>query len=276
MGDISKTKTWWKEFIKICLATTISIVFTFGTAALVDSCKRVKDRKMTALMVMSNIEDYARSLDNLAKVMARKDTVAAWLLSLPEEDVKKADPAYFSEPIREVIFLQVLSHDKTAESIFSSNMDTWKNMGNFRFIDNVGDCFSNMNWMEDYWNRQVEEAETMFLRVQKEAEQNSDHLIVRLLKDQDMRLYLNRIHSIAVWFEGNAITYRQMNRVNMQLLNISEKEVMDFTDQMKDKMDLEVEEDPYKDLERGLLNPDSLETIKPYKQKLDSLLSQRQ
>ncbi|MBO7561336.1 MAG: hypothetical protein J6T04_00435 [Bacteroidales bacterium] len=272
MGEISKSKTWWKEFIKICLATTISIVFTFGTAALVDSCKRVKDRKMTALMVMSNIEDYARSLENMAKVMARKDTVAAWLLSLPEEDVKKADPAYFSEPIREVIFLQVLSHDKTAESIFSSNMDTWKNMGNFRFIDNVGDCFSNMNWLEDYWNRQVEDAETMFLRVQKEAEQNSDHLINRLLKDHEMRMYLNRLHSMAVWFEGNAITYRQMNRINMQLMNISEKEVMDFTDQMKDKMDLEVDEDPYKNLERGLLNPDSLETMKPYKQMLDSLL----
>ena len=124
MGENSKSKAWWQDFLKMCLATTISIVFTFGTASLVDSCKRVKDRKMAALMVMSNIEDYARSLDNLAKVMARKDTVAAWLLSLPEEDVKKVDPAFFGEPIREVIFLQVLSHDKTAESIFSSNMDT--------------------------------------------------------------------------------------------------------------------------------------------------------
>ena len=272
MGESNNSKGWWKEFLKICLATTISIVFTFGTAALVDSCKRVKDRKMTALMVMSNIEDFARSLENQAKVMARKDTVAAWLLSLKEDELKKVDPSYFGEPIREVIFLRVLSHDKTAESIFSSNMDTWKNMGNFRFIDNVGDCFSNMNWMENYWNRQVEEAETIFLRLQKEAEQNSDHLIVRLLKDNEMRMYLNRIHSMALWFEGNAIAYRQSNRINMKLMNISEKEVMDFTDEKKENVDLDVDEDPYKDLSRDLLNPDSLETIKPYKQMLDSLL----
>ena len=275
MGEDAKSNTWWKEFLKICLATTISIVFTFGTAALVDSCKRVKDRKMTALMVMSNIEDFARSLDNQAKVMARKDTVAAWLLSLPEDVVKKVDQEYFSEPIREVIFLQVISHDKTAESIFSSNMDTWKNMGSFRFIDNVGDCFSNMNWIEKYWNSQVEEAETNFLRVQKEVEKNSENLIVRLLKDEDMRLYLNRIHAMAVWFEGNAISYRQMNRINMQLMGISEKEVMDFTDEKKEVMELDVDEDPYKNLSRNLLNPDSLETMRPYTQFLDSLLNQK-
>lgn len=27
------------------------------------------------------------------------------------------------------------------ESIFSSSVDTWKNLGNFQFIENVGNCF---------------------------------------------------------------------------------------------------------------------------------------
>jgi len=273
MGENSKSKAWWNEFLKICLATTISIVFTFGSASLVDSCKRVKDRKMTAMMVISNIEDFARSLDAQAKVMARKDTVATWLMSLPEDVVKNVPPDYFDEAIREIIFLQVLSHDKTAENIFSSNMDTWKNMGNFRFIDNVGDCFSNMNWMENYWNRQVEDTEAIFLRVTKEAQKNSDHLIVRLLKDEDMRIYLNRIHSISLWFEGNAKSYRQMNRLNMKLMDITEKEVMDFTDDKEEKTEFEIEDDPYKDVVRDFLSPDSLYTMKPYNHLLDSLLN---
>ena len=40
------------------LGTTISIVLTFGTAAWLDHRQQIKNRRQTAMMVLSNIEDF--------------------------------------------------------------------------------------------------------------------------------------------------------------------------------------------------------------------------
>ena len=40
------------------LGTTISIVLTFGTSAWLDHRQQIKNRRQTAMMVLSNIEDF--------------------------------------------------------------------------------------------------------------------------------------------------------------------------------------------------------------------------
>jgi len=144
-------RTWahgstWKELLLTIIGTTISIILTFGTAACLDRCERVDDRKMSALMVMSNIESFSRNVDLMAQDIARCDSIGTWLLSLPQDRLNKISPEEASDIINEVIgSINFLSHDKTAESIFSNNIETWKNMDNFQFIDNVGKCFAKMN-----------------------------------------------------------------------------------------------------------------------------------
>ena len=59
-------KVWWKDFLVAILATTVSIILTFGTASLVDRIKQKKERRLTALMVMSNIESFARNMESCA------------------------------------------------------------------------------------------------------------------------------------------------------------------------------------------------------------------
>ena len=72
-------RTWAKgstmrEMALAIIATTISIILTFGTAALLERCQRVEDRKLSAMMVMSNIEQFSRQLDRLAQDMAYRDS----------------------------------------------------------------------------------------------------------------------------------------------------------------------------------------------------------
>ena len=150
-------REWWKAFVVAILATTVSIVFTFGSAAIVNRSKQKKERRLTALMVMSNIESFARELEATAVDLAPIDSAATWLLQVPIDDVAKLGNAPFNEPFSIVFGIPFLRHDRTAETIFSSNIDTWKNMGNFKFIDNVGTCFSQMNWMEEFYNDAVTE-----------------------------------------------------------------------------------------------------------------------
>ena len=52
----------------------------------------------------------------------------------------------------EALRLRFVSRDHTAENIFESSIDTWDNMGNVKFIDMIGQCFSQMNSVEEIWN----------------------------------------------------------------------------------------------------------------------------
>ena len=56
-------RNWWKDFVVAILATTVSIVLTFGTSKLIEHNNQKKERRLTALMVMSSIESFARSID---------------------------------------------------------------------------------------------------------------------------------------------------------------------------------------------------------------------
>ena len=100
-------------------------------------------------MVMSSIESFARTLDESAKDWDRMDSVAVWLLRLPIDEVARLGDDPFEAAVQEVFQAPIIRHDNTAETIFSSNIDTWKNLGSFRFVDNVGACFSYMNWIEE-------------------------------------------------------------------------------------------------------------------------------
>ena len=114
------------------------------------------------MMVMGSIEQFARQLEEIEKDTAHRDSIATWLLSIPIEDVVKYGDSLFIDALSETIDLSAVTYDRTAETIFSSNIDTWKNMGNFKFINSVGNCFSEMNLIEEHHNGSVLELLAVF------------------------------------------------------------------------------------------------------------------
>lgn len=84
----NKSKSWVKDLLVAFAGTTLSIVLTFGTSAFIDYVKRNKDRRMTALMVLSNIESSVRSLeesDGIDHIFEHPENYAG--NSLSEEEV---------------------------------------------------------------------------------------------------------------------------------------------------------------------------------------------
>lgn len=264
---------FWKDFVVAIIATTISIVLTFGTASLVNRNNQKKERRLTALMVMSNIETFARDLEETENEMATIDSVATWLLRLRIDDVVKLGNSPFNEPIAVVFGVPIMHHDKTAETIFSSNIDTWKNMGNYNFIDNVGKCFSQMNWIEEYYNDyilQINSTKDRIYNNPKDFPGNS--LIEKYLRDEPLRRQLLKPHSIRRWLRYNAAQMRDLNRQNMQIMGITEEEVMAFTDARGASTEEEEGELHQLDFSVPRLHKDSLNKYLPYAQQIDSLL----
>ena len=148
--NLSGKGGFWKQIGMIIIGTTISLIFTIFAARMTDDIQRKKDRKLSALMVMSNIEAFARIVDSYEKYLASTDSITTWLLSQPIEDLERLPENELNALIDRANTFPFLTYDKSAENIFSNNIETWKNMGNVEFIYLVGQCFSTMNSIEQY------------------------------------------------------------------------------------------------------------------------------
>lgn len=201
--------------------------------------QRVEDRKLSAMMVLSNIEKFARTLDDYAKELGPIDSVAAWLLSKPVEELEQL-PNEVLDAKEEQVVTFFLTYDKSAESIFSNNIETWKNLGNVQFIDHVGQCFSVMHSIEEYWNKwttNVIEANTDI--ADHPGNYEGGTWAVKCLRCEKTRRYIQNIHTLKGWFSYTAATMRYQNRRNMKAIGIEEQEVMDYTNarEMNDEID---------------------------------------
>ena len=265
-----------EDFGGALLATTVSIVLTFGTSKLVERNNQKKERKLTALMVMSSIESFARTWEEPAKSGDRMDSIAVWLLRLPIDEVARLGDGPFEEAVQEVFQAPIIRHDNTAETIFSSNIDTWKNLGSFRFVDNVGACFSYMNWIEEEINKEALEYAGHQERIFNHySDYPGSCFTEKLLRDEQVRRQLQMPNSNKAWLAYCSDNLRRMNRKNMKLIGISEKEVLAFTDA---RADVDIEEDPEPDYSvfvRPHPDKESIDANLDYARKLDSLLNHR-
>ena len=266
-------RSWWKDFVVAILATTVSIVLTFGTSKLIERNNQRKERKLTALMVMSSIESFARSLDQSAADWDRMDSIAVWLLRLPVDVVAELGDDPFEAAVQEVFQAPIIRHDNTAETIFSSNIDTWKNMGNFQFVDNVGACFSQMDWIEETINKEAVEFAGLQTRIfNNYSDYPGKSFTEKLLRDEQVRRQLQMPNTNKAWLAYCADNLRRMNRKNMKLIGIPEDEVLAFTEA---RADVAVEEDPEPDYSVFMKpHPDkeSIDANLDYARQLNSLL----
>ena len=273
MATQKKSPIWLKDLLVAFAATTLSIILTFGTTGVINRVKQKQERKLTALMVMGSIEQFARDLELIEKDMAYRDSIAVWLLSIPVKDVAKLGDEPFKEALQEVYDLALINRDKTAETIFSSHIDTWKSMGNFKFIDNVGWCFSYMDYFEGAFNKKITEIQESNHDIGVHPENYPGSSIVeKYLRNEQVRNGLEAPHKLRRSLSYTVANLRMENRNNMRLIGISEKEVMDFTENLGAADEYEEEMISSFDFEKPAIDVDSVALHLSFARQVDSLL----
>ena len=111
------------------LATTISIVLTFGTTAIVDRKKQRADKREMVLMVMYDMRESLRECEQCQKDLKEFCDVQVDLVAHPE----KFAGAY----IQLMVHFPILTYTTTTESIFRSNIETIRTIGNILFVEYV-------------------------------------------------------------------------------------------------------------------------------------------
>ena len=270
--ELKKHIGFWKQIGMIIIGTTISLVLTIGASMMLELRERANYRKLSALMVMGNIEDFADGLDKIVERQQRCDSLCAWLLSVPVDELELLPSQTLSDLVADAVSNNFVSFDKAAENIFSNNIETWKNLSNFQFINSVGDCFTRMHNIEEYWNNMVKEEEKTLDDISGNPEQYpGKYVCTKWLRNDNVRQTLAMKHNWICWLHYQAEYIRYVNKQNMSVIGISEKELKDFMDEYHKEIVIEVPVPVSDDFYTPSFNPEDLHTLDAYKQQLDSI-----
>ena len=257
----AKRRNFTSQMGAIILGTTISLIVTIVAAQILERNHRAQDRRLSAMMVMSNIESYAQILESAYDFIEHADTVSAWLLNLPLSKVDSLDQDSLLSLMDEVMYIPIFVYDKTAEGIFSDDIETWKNMGNFQFIDNVGKCFSNMHTIEEEWTAFSEEMDKVRDAVLYHPEQYPGNSWgSKYLNDQVFRQILRNFHNMRCWLQNKIEKIRYHNYVNMVTIGITEQELLEFIEMREKEIEVDREK-PGDIIYTPNINPDGITTI---------------
>lgn len=268
----NKHAGFWKQIGMIIIGTTISLVLTIGASMALELRERANDRRLSALMVMGTIEDFANGIDEIVKQQQRCDSLCVWLLSVPVDELELMPKATLEELIYDAVSNSFVSFDKAAENIFSNNLETWKNLGNFQFISNVGDCFTRMHSIEDYWNNRVKEEEKIFDDISGNPEQYpGKYICTKWLRNDNVRQTMVMKHNWICWLHYQAELMRYTNKQNMSVIGISEKELKEFMEEYHKEIVIKEQAPVSDDFYTPNLKPENLYTLEIYQKQLDSL-----
>ena len=265
-------KKFWSQIGMIIIGTTISLVLTIVAAQLLERHQRAKDRRLSALMVMASIEKFANDqLDSLKK-MEKADSICTWLLSVPPEELELLPETELGALMNRALYSFQIIYDRAAENIFSSTLETWKNMGNFQFINNVDVCFDYMRSIAEEWNRWSDEDEALENTIRGNPDQYpGKYKCSKVLRNPTMRESMELKHNKICYMRYNANHLLYMNKKNMEVIGISKEELDKFIEESHREIVIDEAKPNADDYYTRYLSPDSITTVSTYKAHLDSI-----
>ena len=135
MKEIKSSDT--KQFLLTLLATTISIILTFGTSAVIDRRQKEAAKKEMVLMI---IYDFDKTIEQVQYA----DSIFYQALKAQQDAI--LHPEHFNShhsTFMASVQLIYTEFSETTEKIFSSNIETFNTLGNVNFVHEVS-AFYNM------------------------------------------------------------------------------------------------------------------------------------
>lgn len=230
----------FKQFLLSILATTVSIILTFGTAAIIDYQKKKAAKKEMTMMIIS---DFDKTIEMVEKV----DTSLLECRRLQNEIAthpETFDELHFGFAGKMAWVLD--EFPETTEKIFSTSIETFNIINDVNFVNEVSSFYLARH---QYKKMLMEDLKDEWF------ESNVIQSIDSLLKfDFPQCVYTNRAF---------LLDFRANRDRCMQMMNVSESELAAFNKKRKLKRWDEKTKDQYdKALEEFIKYEDALEQAK--------------
>ena len=221
-----------RELLLTILATTISIILTFGTAAYLEHKQQKKNRRQITLMVISDIYDFARVMekaDTAYLIPWKKDILE--MKALPRDSIIMLnDNDVIQGYLNALGQGAMLPRDHTAQNLFSSDISIWRDVDNFNFVKYVGKCYYIIEALNNNFDTQIRRKTDNYILFLKEANQIPDSLqLAALIEMPETQSFMDEYtQSFLPYFEATIKDLDDAVEHCCKMMGVSQKELEEF------------------------------------------------
>ncbi len=228
-----------KELTMSTLATTISIILTFGTAHWLEQREAEQSRKLLAMTAINDIDESINVLKVLKYNEERGNGITRLLLESVDHLEEVSDDTLF-------IFFNYVSNSswntneefqKSNENIFNSSQDSWSTLDDRTFINNIQTFYHSRamldrvrkEWM--YFKKPVTDEELYQLTMASEGTSSREEFLPicrQLLGSPRVKHYVETSYQRMRIFQQYLNQYIDLNEVNKFLMNITDEDMQEF------------------------------------------------
>lgn len=234
-------KTFWKELLLTILATTISIILTFGTAHVIEKRQKEKAGRQAAMMVIHDMDQTAEDMHKRAKAEESYFNMAQYVIN----NFDRIDA--ISEDTLTTVFNYLLDYNfspvnDSKEKIFHSSQDSWRNINNANFIDLVQEFYYNRRVYDDYFKNDIrfkapisqeEQYQMMFHTPNYDLISNVKDNLKQIINKDEVQLYLIYSPARVRSYQLLADEWQRMSDKGKFILGITDKELDEYIEKNK-------------------------------------------
>ena len=150
-----------KRFLMTLGATTISIVLTFGTTAIIDRKKQKAAKRELVLMIMYDMRESLKEVEQADEELKAFFDIHVDVVAHPE----KFEGSY----LLFATHYPTLFYTSTTENIFKSNIETIQTIGNILFVETVSSFYDTRekykSFVVEKFQKEVDEAMNSYERL---------------------------------------------------------------------------------------------------------------
>ena len=145
-----------KELLMTVIATTLSIVLTFGTAQYFEHRQKLHDGRQLAIMTIHDIDNSVEMMQNYIAQENDRYGLAQYYMEHP--DSLATAPGQYLDAVRGYLLAtsENFTLDVTSEQIFLSSQEAWDNIDNPAFIDAVQSFYNDRHGVINYLNTSIQ------------------------------------------------------------------------------------------------------------------------
>lgn len=132
-----------KQFLLSLIATTVSIILTFGTSAVIEHHQKEKAKREMVMMIICDFDKTIEQVQHADSVFYEAYQ-AQQEVALHPECFENHRPCFLS-----TLMLTYIEFTETTEKVFSSNIETFNTLGNVNFVQEVSAFYNARRYYQE-------------------------------------------------------------------------------------------------------------------------------
>lgn len=232
---MNSTKGVVREMLMTIIATSISIVLTFGTGMYLDHRQKVKESRQMAMMVTHDISGNLDAMKKEAKQERKHFAIANYVMN----HLDKIESFSIDTLMDVWLYLAdkgELLLDESNERIFNSSQETWKVLDNPTFISLVQEFYTQRRHYFSIFEKSAifrkpfSEDEIHELSIQAEGYHvtNSPEIMKKLLSDERVKYYIYYSTRRVTFYESVAAEWQRAQNRAQFIMGITDEELDEY------------------------------------------------